>query len=98
MIVTYPPVRFPCYAGIDFPSMEELLANQKSLNNKQKQELNKKVSKLIGADRVFYNDTTNLSKAIGIQEDELCFTCSTGNYSSLGITPKFRTRAEVKGE
>ena len=98
MIVTYPPVRFPCYAGIDFPSMEELLANQKSLNNKQKEGLNKKVSKLIGADRVFYNDTTNLSKAIGIQEEELCFTCSTGNYSSLGITPKFRTREEVKGE
>jgi amidophosphoribosyltransferase len=78
--------------------MEELLANQKSLNNKQKEEVNKKVSKLIGADRVFYNDTTNLSKAIGIVEEELCFTCSTGNYSSLGITPKFRTREEVKGE
>ncbi|HVP81482.1 MAG TPA: amidophosphoribosyltransferase, partial [Nitrososphaeraceae archaeon] len=62
------------------------------------EEVNKKVSKLIGADRVFYNDTTNLSKAIGIPEEELCFTCSTGNYSSLGITPKFRTREEVKGE
>ena len=98
MIVTYPPVRFPCYAGIDFPSMEELLANQKFLNNGRKLELNKKVSKLIGADKVFYNDTTNLAKAIGIPEEELCFTCSTGNYSSLGITPKFRTREEVKGE
>jgi amidophosphoribosyltransferase len=98
MIVTYPPVRFPCYAGIDFPSMEELLANQKFLNNGRKLELNKKVSKLIGADKVFYNDTANLAKAIGIPEEELCFTCSTGNYSSLGITPKFRTREEVKGE
>ena len=28
MIVTYPPVRYPCYAGIDFPSQEELLAYQ----------------------------------------------------------------------
>jgi amidophosphoribosyltransferase len=98
MIVTYPPVRFPCYAGIDFPSMDELLANQKFPNDGQKIGLNKKISKLIGADKVFYNDTKNLAKAIGLAEEELCFTCSTGNYSSLGITPKFRTREEVKGE
>jgi amidophosphoribosyltransferase len=98
MIVTYPPVQFPCYAGIDFPSMDELLANHKFVNNGQKLGLNEKISKLIGADKVFYNDTKNLAKAIGIPEEELCFTCSTGNYSSLGITPKFRTRKEVKGE
>ena len=24
MMVTYPPIKFPCYAGIDFPSQEEL--------------------------------------------------------------------------
>ena len=23
MIVTYPPIRYPCYAGIDFPSQQE---------------------------------------------------------------------------
>jgi amidophosphoribosyltransferase len=98
MIVTYPPVRFPCYAGIDFPSMDELLANQETLKAEKEIELNSKVSKLIGADKVFYNNTTNLAKAIGIPEEELCFTCTTGNYSPLGITPKFRTRKEVKGE
>ena len=98
MIVTYPPVRYPCYAGIDFPSMDELLANQQIIKDGKEIELNTKVSKLIGADKVFYNNTTNLAKAIGIPEEELCFTCSTGNYSPLGITPKFRTRKEVKGE
>ena len=98
MIVTYPPVRYPCYAGIDFPSMDELLANQFTIKEGEEIEVNSKVSKLIGADEVFYNDTTNLAKAIGIHEEELCFTCSTGNYSPLGITPKFRTRREIKGE
>ena len=98
MIVTYPPVRYPCYAGIDFPSMDELLANQFTIKEGEEIEVNSKVSKLIGADEVFYNDTTNLAKAIGIPEEELCFTCSTGNYSPLGITPKFRTRREIKGE
>ncbi|HJT83596.1 MAG TPA: amidophosphoribosyltransferase [Nitrososphaeraceae archaeon] len=98
MIVTYPPVRYPCYAGIDFPSMDELLANQYTIKEGKELDVNSKVSKLIGADEVFYNNTTNLAKAIGISEEELCFTCSTGNYSPLGITPKFRTRREIKGE
>ncbi|MGE3859021.1 MAG: amidophosphoribosyltransferase [Nitrososphaeraceae archaeon] len=98
MIVTYPPVRYPCYAGIDFPSMDELLANQYTIKEGDELDINSKVSKLIGADKVFYNNTTNLAQAIGISEKELCFTCSTGNYSPLGITPKFRTRREIKGE
>ncbi|HET8792978.1 MAG TPA: amidophosphoribosyltransferase, partial [Nitrososphaeraceae archaeon] len=98
MIVTYPPVRYPCYAGIDFPSMDELLANQYAIKEGKELDVNSKVSRLIGADEVFYNNTTNLAKAIGIPEEELCFTCSTGNYSPLGITPKFRTRREIKGE
>lgn len=99
MIITYPPVRFPCYAGIDFPSMEELLANHEFDDrlNEKKIDLNIKIAKLIDADKVFYNDTTNLAKAIGIPERELCFTCSTGDYTSLGMKPKFRSREEVKG-
>jgi amidophosphoribosyltransferase len=32
MIVTYPPIRYPCYAGIDFPSQEELIAYQQTSN------------------------------------------------------------------
>jgi amidophosphoribosyltransferase len=100
MIITYPPVKFPCYAGIDFPSREELLANKESLNirKKRRRNFNDRIAKLIDADKVYYNDTSNLAKAIGILEKELCFTCSTGDYSPLGIIPKFRTREEVKGE
>ena len=100
MIITYPPVKFPCYAGIDFPSMEELLANKESTNisKKKRRDLDSKIAKLIGADKVYYNDTSNLAKAIGMPEKELCFTCSTGDYTPLGITPKFRTREEIKGE
>ena len=66
--------------------------------NEKKIDLNIKIAKLIDADKVFYNDTTNLAKAIGIPERELCFTCSTGDYTSLGMKPKFKSREEVKGE
>ena len=60
--------------------------------------ISERIARLTGADIVAYNDTTNLAKGIGIPEDELCFTCSTGDYSSLGITPIFKSRNEMKGQ
>lgn len=98
MIVTYPPIRFPCYAGIDFPSQEELIAYQETRNESSIEKIGSNISKIIGADFTGYNDTSTLAKAIGISEDQLCFTCSTGDYTSLGITPIFKTRKEMKGE
>jgi amidophosphoribosyltransferase len=98
MLITYPPIRFPCYAGIDFPSQEELLAYREAMNDKSEVKIASKISQSIGADYVGYNDTSNLAKAIGLPETELCFTCSTGDYSSLGIKPIFKSREEMKGD
>jgi len=97
MLITYPPIRFPCYAGIDFPSMDEL-ATFVDGSKLSKEEIIEKVRSDIGADFLGYNDDENLAAAIGIPKDSLCFTCSTGNYDSLGIKPEFRTREEMKGE
>jgi amidophosphoribosyltransferase len=97
MLITYPPIRFPCYAGIDFPSQEELLAYREAKNDKSEAKIASKISQSIGADLVGYNDTSNLAKAIGLPVEELCFTCSTGDYSSLGIKPIFKSREEMKG-
>jgi amidophosphoribosyltransferase len=98
LLVTYPPIRFPCYAGIDFPSQDELLAYREAMNEKSEINIAFKISQRIGADYVGYNDTSNLAKAIGLPETELCFTCSTGDYSPLGIKPTFKSRAEMKGD
>ena len=97
MLITYPPIRFPCYAGIDFPSMDEL-ATFVDGSKLSEEEIIEKVRSDIGADFLGYNDDENLAAAIGIPKDSLCFTCSTGNYDSLGIKPEFRTREEMKGE
>jgi amidophosphoribosyltransferase len=97
MLITYPPIRFPCYAGIDFPSQEELLAYREAKNDKSEAKIASKISQSISADLVGYNDTSNLAKAIGLPVEELCFTCSTGDYSSLGIKPIFKSREEMKG-
>jgi amidophosphoribosyltransferase len=97
MLITYPPIRFPCYAGIDFPSQDELAT---FVDGKELPEevIIEKVRSDIGADFLGYNDAENLAKAVGIPKDSLCFTCSTGNYDSLGIKPQFKTRLEMKGE
>jgi len=97
MVISYPPITFPCYAGIDFPSQEELLAYRVTNGNGQ-ENVGELVAKSIGADFVGYNDMDSLAEAIGLPREELCFTCSTGNYSNLGIKPVFKTRAQMKGE
>ena len=97
MVITYPPIKFPCYAGIDFPSQEELatFSNGKEMDLTETTEM---VRQSIGADFLGYNDAENLANAVGISKDSMCFTCSSGNYESLGITPEFKTREEMKGE
>lgn len=98
LVITYPPIRYPCYAGIDFPSQEELVAFQQGGEEYSNSRIGERVANVIGADYVAYNDTSNLARAIGIPEQELCFTCSTGDYTSLGIKPVFKSRIEMKGE
>ncbi len=97
MVITYPQINFPCYAGIDFPSKQELatFTNGKEMTS---DEITEMVRRDIGADFLGYNDAENLAAAVGIPKDSMCFTCSSGNYESLGITPEFKTRKELKGE
>ena len=97
MVITYPPIKFPCYAGIDFPSQDELATFSKG-KEMTDEELTEMVRKSIGADFLGYNDVENLAAAVGMPVDSMCFTCSSGNYESLGITPEFKTREEMKGE
>jgi amidophosphoribosyltransferase len=98
LVVTYPPIRYPCYAGIDFPSQDELVAYQQGATEDSSIRIGSHVAQVVGADYVGYNDTANLAKAIGMPEEELCFTCSTGNYGPLGIRPVFKSRTQMKGE
>ena len=95
MMITYPPIQFPCYAGIDFPSQNELATfSDREMSVEEKIEM---VRQNIGADFLGYNDAENLAAAVGISRDSMCFTCHSGDYTSLGITPKFKSRVEMKG-
>ena len=96
MVVTFPPIRHPCYMGIDFPTRGELLANRIDGEDMAISELNKKVANEIGVDGLGYNDIEGLTKGIGLRQDEMCFACVTGNYLGLKKNPVVRTREEMK--
>ncbi len=97
MLITYPQINYPCYAGIDFPSQEELATytDGKTMTSDQITEM---VRQSIGVDFLGYNDAENLANAVGIPKDLMCFTCSSGNYDSLGIKPDFTKREQVKAK
>ena len=96
MVVTYPPIRHPCYMGIDFPTHGELLATKVDGDVLSIPELNTKVGNEIGVDGLGYNDIEGLSKGIGLKQGEMCFACVTGEYLGLKKNPVLRTREEMK--
>jgi len=67
--VASPPIRAPCYMGIDFPSKDELIAVGRS---------EEELARLWGADSVGYLSVRGLKEAIGLSE--LCVACFTGTY------------------
>jgi amidophosphoribosyltransferase len=97
MLITYPQINYPSYAGIDFPSQEELatFTDGKTMTS---DEITEMVRQSIGVDFLGYNDAENLADAVGMPKDSMCFTCSSGNYDSLGIKPDFTKREQVKAK
>jgi amidophosphoribosyltransferase len=66
---TCPPVRHPCFLGIDFPDARGLVAHNRS-------EI--EVANEIGVDGLFYLDVESLRGAIGLPS--LCIACLDGDY------------------
>lgn len=69
--IASPPVRYPCYYGIDTPSSNELAAAQMTIP-----ELREK----IGSDSLSYLTCDELAKAVGFPREELCMACFNGDY------------------
>ncbi|QQG48034.1 MAG: amidophosphoribosyltransferase [archaeon] len=96
MAVTFPPIRHPCFMGIDFPSKEELLVHRVAEEGDSIQTTASKVAEAIGADEFFFNDIEGLSEAIGLPQDSLCFACINGDYSKLTAATPIGETAKVE--
>jgi amidophosphoribosyltransferase len=70
--VSSPPIRFPCFYGMDFPTREELIATQKSVDE---------ISKHLGADSVEYLSLDQMLNAMPKENgQEYCTACFSGEY------------------
>ena len=69
--ISAPPVKWPCFYGIDFPTRTELIAN--GLNTGE-------IAKSIGADSLAYISLDGVTQATKIAEERLCRACFDGVY------------------
>ncbi|GAB4291885.1 MAG: amidophosphoribosyltransferase [Coriobacteriia bacterium] len=71
MRITSPPVKWPCFFGIDTDTQEQLIASSKSVEE---------VRAFIGADSLAYLSVEDMMDAIGRSADRHCVACFTGEY------------------
>jgi amidophosphoribosyltransferase len=70
-----PPLKFPCFYGIDFPTMDELIANRFKPTR-----LEEKLAVEVGADSLRYQTMSGLIHSIGLPKNILCLACLNSDY------------------
>ena len=71
MRVCAPPIRHPCFMGVDMASRKELLAANNTVPE---------IRKIIDADTLGYLSVKGLMKVVGGESGGFCDACFTGNY------------------
>lgn len=68
--IASPPLRHPCYYGIDIPNRDELIASSRTVDE---------IRDHVGADSLAYLSFDGLYRAVGARERH-CDACFSGNY------------------
>jgi amidophosphoribosyltransferase len=77
-----PPIKNPCYFGVDFPNADELVANGRNENE---------IADSLGASRVIYLDLEDLLGALKVKDS--CMACLDGKYPvDISEAEAFRVR------
>ena len=69
--ISSPPVKWPCFYGIDFASRAELVASGLEVEE---------IRRSIGADSLGYVSLEGLIESTQVEENKLCGACFTGQY------------------
>ncbi|MDR7483084.1 MAG: amidophosphoribosyltransferase [Armatimonadota bacterium] len=69
--ISSPPIRFPCFYGIDTSSRGELVAARHAVEE---------IRRLIDADSLGYLSQAGLAEAVALPRGELCMACLDGRY------------------
>jgi amidophosphoribosyltransferase len=76
MRVASPPIRHPCFMGVDMSTREELIAAQKTLGE---------IVQHVGADSLGYLSVEGLLGAVETEEGGYCRACFTGEYPLAAV-------------
>lgn len=71
MRICAPPIRYPCFFGVDMATRQELIAARKSIPE---------IRDFIGADSLGYLSIEGLIRAVDLPRDIFCLACFTGDY------------------
>jgi amidophosphoribosyltransferase len=71
MRICAPPIRYPCFFGVDMATRAELIAYRKSVEE---------ISRYIGATTLGYLSLEGLIKSVGLPKEGFCLACFTGSY------------------
>jgi amidophosphoribosyltransferase len=71
MRVCAPPIKYPCFFGVDMATRKELIASHKSVEE---------IRQFIGADSLGYLSLDGLMKSVNLPRDSFCTACFTGDY------------------
>ena len=71
MRVSCPPIRYPCFYGVDFPTKEELLANNRDLDQ---------IKEFLDVDSIGYMSLQGQLGCVTFPSDHYCTACWSGKY------------------
>lgn len=69
--VSCPPIRHPCFYGIDFPTKEELIAHNRTVQQ---------IGKFLEVDSVAYLSMEGMLGCLKMSPDSYCTACWSGQY------------------
>jgi amidophosphoribosyltransferase len=69
--VSCPPIRHPCFYGIDFPTSEELIAHNRTVDE---------VCKFLEADSLAYLSLEGMLSCLKHEKKDYCTACWSGHY------------------
>ncbi len=86
--ISSPPVKWPCFYGIDFATRAELIANGLKVDE---------IRASVNADSLAYISMEGLVGATTVEADKLCAACFTGEYPIALPDPEFLGKHLLEG-
>jgi amidophosphoribosyltransferase len=79
--ITSPPIKHPCYLGVDMATYDELVAANYTIDE---------IRQRTGADSLGYLSLSGLIEAVGRKREEVCLGCFIGEYPNVPAAREIR--------